>query len=97
MGKVKEVATIIKNIDEQIQLLVAIKEDLESLFDTTTSEPQVTIPLEQVRAVLAEKSRDGFTKEVKTAIQSFGVIKLSEVKAEDYSALLEKAKEIGNE
>ena len=50
--------------------------------------------LEQVRAKLADLQRQGKRAEVKALIQSFGVSKLSEVPAERYAELMEKADEI---
>lgn len=46
--------------------------------------------LEDVRKVLAEKSRAGHTAAVKEAIQSFGVSKLSEIDVSKYEALLDE-------
>ena len=53
-----------------------------------------TVTIEQVRTVLAEKSQAGLTAEVKSLLESFGVNKLSAVKAEDYAAVLAAAKNI---
>ncbi|MCW6664288.1 rRNA biogenesis protein rrp5 [Aerococcaceae bacterium NML191219] len=102
MGKVKQVATVIKELDEQINALVSIKEDLQDILrvevpETSETKAEVIISLEQVRGVLAEKSRDGLTKQVKALIQSFGANRLSEVKKSDYLALLNKAKELCHE
>lgn len=54
--------------------------------------PQVTI--DQVRAVLAEKSGDGKTAEVKSLLFKYDAGKLSGVRPEDYAALLEEAKKL---
>lgn len=51
--------------------------------------PLVTI--DQVRAVLAEKSGQGKTAEVKALLYKYDAGKLSGVKQEDYAALLEEA------
>lgn len=56
------------------------------------TEPPVTI--DQVRAVLAEKSGDGKTAEVKALLYKYDAGKLSGVKPEDYAALLEEAKKL---
>jgi len=56
------------------------------------TEPAVTI--DQVRAVLAEKSGDGKTAEVKQLLYKYDAGKLSGVKPEDYAALLEEAKKL---
>lgn len=50
------------------------------------------IGVEDIRAVLAEKSQDGKSKEVKALLNQYGVAKLSAVKEKDYSELLQKAK-----
>ena len=58
-------------------------------------EPVVqTVTIEDVRAVLAEKSQSGLTSKVKELLESFGVCKLSAVKEADYSKLLEAAKKL---
>ncbi len=57
-------------------------------------EPIASVTIEQVRAVLAEKSQAGLTSKVKELLESFGANKLSAVKPEDYEALLAAAKEL---
>ena len=65
----------------------------ESVSESTVPPaPQVTI--DQVRAVLAEKSGDGKTAEVKSLLFKYDAGKLSGVKPEDYAALLEEAKKL---
>lgn len=63
-------------------------------FDEVLKEPEKKekpkITLEQVRAILAEKSRAGKTSDVKELITRYGATKLSEVKEEDYEAILEE-------
>ena len=54
--------------------------------------PQPT--MEEVRTVLAELSRKGYTTNVRMMLISFGVNKLSEVDPKDYPELLKKAKEL---
>ena len=49
------------------------------------------VGIEAVRAVLAEKSRDGKTREVKALLMKYDAGKLSGVKPEDYAALLAEA------
>lgn len=52
------------------------------------------ITIEQVRAVLAEKSQAGFTAQVKALLESFDANKLSAVKPEDYKDLMAAAQDI---
>ena len=56
-------------------------------------EPKITF--EQVRAALANKSRDGYTLAVKNLVESFGVEKLSDIKPEHYAEILKQAEMIG--
>lgn len=55
---------------------------------------KVEMKIEEIRAVLAEKSQNGKTKEIRDLLQQFGVAKLSAVAAEDYPELMKKAKEL---
>ena len=50
--------------------------------------------LEVVRAVLARRSRDGHTEEVKAVISSFGADKLSAIDPSQYEELLKKVEMI---
>ena len=56
--------------------------------------PELT--LEQVRAVLADKSRAGHTAAVRDLLQKYGASKLSQVDPKHYEALLKDAEVIGN-
>ena len=49
------------------------------------------IPLEKVRAVLADKARLGRTAEVKALLQKHGAQKLSEIDPREYANLLAEA------
>ncbi len=57
------------------------------------AEPQQEKPatLDDVRAVMAQKSQDGKSKEVKELLQKYGAAKLSAVEPENYPALLREA------
>lgn len=58
--------------------------------------PKPEIKLEDVRAVLAEKSSAGHTAEVRALLKKHGADKLSEIDPAKYEALLQDAEEIGN-
>ena len=53
-----------------------------------------TLSLEEVRAFLGQKSREGYTDAVRGLLQQFGAAKLSEVKEKDYAALMKVAEEL---
>jgi len=59
-------------------------------------ESKPELKLEDVRAVLAEKSRVGHTAEVRTLLQKYGAEKLSAVDPANYEALMKDAEVIGN-
>lgn len=68
----------------------------------SAEEPKPEVPeekaltLEDVRAVCADKSRSGFTAEVKAILNKHGVEKLSEVNPAEYKALLAEVEVLGN-
>ena len=53
--------------------------------------------LEDVRGVLAEKSQNGLTSEVKGLIAKFGGNKLSDIDSSNYEAIIKEAEVLGNE
>lgn len=59
---------------------------------TTAPAPAHTVTIEEVRAVLAEKSSAGKTREIKALLMKYDAGKLSGVKPEDYPALLQEAR-----
>ena len=58
------------------------------------AEPALT--LEQVRAVLADKSRMGFTAEIRALLQKYGAAKLSGIDPVNYKALVADAGVLGD-
>ena len=63
---------------------------------TVPTAPKPAITLEQVRAVLADKSRHGYTSEVKALLHRHGADKLSEIVSSEYETLLAEAEALGN-
>ena len=61
-------------------------------------EPEVkpAVTLEQVRAVLADKSRAGHTAAIRDLLQKYGATKLSQVDPKYYEALLRDAEVLDN-
>ena len=50
--------------------------------------------LVEVRQILALKSREGHTEEIKTLLGKYGAANLSGVKESDYAALVKEAEEL---
>ncbi|WP_425058004.1 hypothetical protein SCACP_26000 [Sporomusa carbonis] len=73
--------------------------DAEKMEQPTAKTPapeEKLISLEMVRAVLAEKSRAGYTAEVRALLEKHGASKLSEIDPTKYSTLLKEAEVLEN-
>ncbi len=91
------VAEDIRSLADCLQALsVEMKESSspESEVEQTPKTPGnelADISLEQVRGVLADKSRNGHTAEVRAIIQKYGAERLSEIDPKDYPEVLKDA------
>ncbi len=86
------VATTINEIAEWLSSQFI--SDNSTAVENLVKEP--TLTLEEVRTVLAEKSRNGFTAEIKELLKKYGASKLSEVDSKNYEALLKDTEELNN-
>lgn len=75
---------------------VAKKEAAEEPKPESQLKEEKALTLEDVRAVCADKSRKGFTAEVKAIITKHGADKLSEVDPAEYKALLAEVEVLVN-
>lgn len=104
MSKIKlllDVVGDIRSLADSLQALCdAAVQDEPDAGQTQPSKPETPesadISLEQVRIVLADKSRNGLTAEVRDLIRRYGVDKLSEIKPEHFAAVLKEAEVLGN-
>jgi hypothetical protein len=111
MGKVNELSQLIEELNRCGNTLIGISEELKNLFsgseDAKKTEPKTktaekaskeekTLSLEDVRAVMADKSRKGYTAEVKALLTKRGVNRLSDIDPKEYAALLAEVEVIGN-
>lgn len=89
-----ELMTAIDTLSAALVELVGTKEKTkhtDSVKPADKSADQTTYTLETVRAKLATLSQNGMQKEVKAIIESFGVKKLTDIPAEKYPEVMEKA------
>jgi hypothetical protein len=95
MGKTSELDMAISDLRKAAATINDVADTLAEMFSgTTTEEAPVKEPpltLEQVRAVLAEKSRNGHTAEIRALLQKYGAAKLSLVDPAHYKDLLREA------
>lgn len=87
LTKIAEVLSASNNLAEK----PSVQETSET-NDTVTEQKKIT--LEEIRAVLAEKSRNGFTAEVKALIRKFGVEKLSDIEESKFAEVLAEVEAI---
>lgn len=92
MGKFAELSASFKTIELALQEIgMAVNDIKESLGGQPDVPNEKPITLEQVRAVLAEKSRAGFTDKVRSLLEAHGAAKLSDIDPTEYPALLAEA------
>ena len=105
MSKMGELDLCVSELRSVAQSLNTVADSLTSLFSgsqpRTSVQPEskpTTKPLtlEDVRAVLAEKSRNGHTAKVRELLEKHGAAKLSEIDPQKYAALLAEAEVLGN-
>lgn len=72
-----------------IRDLRQLADDLQAII--TPKKETKEISIEEVRAVLAEKSQAGKQPEVKALITKFGAVKLTDIDPEKYAELLLEA------
>lgn len=61
-----------------------------------TKKPEKKVTIEEVRAVLVPLTQKGLGAEIRAIFQKYGAGKLSEVKPEDYEAVIAEAEELKN-
>ena len=70
----------------------AVKTQKEEKSETVAEVQQESpATLEGIRALMAQKTQEGKSKEIKELLQKYGAAKLSAVKPEDYPALMQEA------
>lgn len=103
MSKISELDTAIKDLRSAAATINEVANTLAEMFSNTADEaPDAAVPaeprltLEQVRAVLADKSRMGFTAEIRSLLQKYGAAKLSGIDPIHYEALVAEAEVLGD-
>ena len=105
MSKMSELDLCVIELRSAAQSLNTVADSLTALFSGSQPESSVQpeskptskpLTLEDVRAVLAEKSRNGHTAKVRELLEKHGAAKLSEIDPKNYAALLAEAEVLGN-
>ena len=93
---IEELRTAAASINWLYQQFSGDDNEAQATEAPTKKEPKPELKLEDVRAVLAEKSRAGHTAEVRALLKKYGAAKLSEIDPANYEALMKDAEVIGN-
>ena len=104
MGRISELELAIKDLRSAAATINEVADALAEMFSSAPAdeacdaaapaEPELS--LEQVRAVLADKSRMGFTAEIRALLQKYGAAKLSGIDPANYKALVADAEVLGD-
>ena len=98
-----------KLVIEAAQKLLKVAEDLRQLADSIqavclliseglrTDDDKPQISMEQVRGVLADKSRAGHTEAIRAILKKYGADRLSAADPNDYQAIMAEAEALGDE
>ena len=92
-----EMALIIEELRKNAAVISDIANQLANQFSSSETQEQAKEPLltlEAVRAVLANKSREGYTAQIRSLLQKYGAEKLSSVDPAYYKALLADVEEL---
>ena len=104
MGKFSELDLAIKDLRSAAATINEVANTLAEMFSSAPADEahdaaapaEPTLTLEQVRAVLADKSRMGFTAEIRSLLQKYGAPKLSGIDPAHYKALVADAEVLGD-
>ena len=89
-----DMVTVIADLKECANAIMRTVAWLEETFTATEKVEEKQLTLKEVRAILAEKSRRGFTAEIKSLLEKHGATRLSEVAPSHYADLLKDAEEL---
>lgn len=93
MSKMSEMSATIKELRRCAAAISDAANWMAEQFSGDEPEPEAAhtepvLTLEAVRAVLADKSRAGFTAQIRSLLQKYGADKLSGIDPANYRALL---------
>lgn len=107
MSKMKQLNELITEMEgtakyhlrlvDEFKKLLSSEEETETTSEEPKLEPQKVLKLEDVRAVLATKAKDGYKNEVRALLNKYGAESLSALATEHYAAVLEEAGGIGHD
>ena len=77
--------------DKTVKAQPSATEKVQKQESTAEVQQESPATLEGIRALMAQKTQEGKSKEIRELLQKYGAAKLSAVKPEDYPALMQEA------
>lgn len=100
MGKMSELSLLLDEYREANRRASELADEICAMLSGdqppahTEVEERKPLTLEEVRAVLADKSKDGFTDQIRDLLKKYGSDRLSGIDPTNYQALLADAEEL---
>ncbi|WP_455537814.1 hypothetical protein [Terrisporobacter sp.] len=89
LNLVEDIRAFASTLEEVVKITIEENNTLKE-----ESEVEKNITLEEVRAALSSKIKEGFTEEVRSIINFYGCNKLSEIDSKYYEEILQKVENI---
>lgn len=107
MSKMKQLTELINEMEgtakyylrlvDEFRKLLSTEEENATSSEKQQTEPQKELKLEDVRAILATKAKDGYKNEVRALLNKYGAESLSALATEHYAVVLKEAGGIGHD
>ena len=101
MSKMSNLEILLSGLIEHNEAILEIAKEMKSMFSeeptTLPEKTETTLSFTDLRAKLAEKSREGFTAEIKAILISHGAEKLSAIQPSDYETVLKEVEALSHE
>ena len=107
MSKMKQLNELINEMEstakyylrlvDEFKKLLSSEEEIVTTKEKLKSEPEKELKLEDLRAVLATKAKDGYKNEIRALLNKYGAESLSALATEHYAAVIEEAGGIGHD
>lgn len=102
MGKMSELSLLLDEYREANRRAAELADEICAMFSGNeppaheSAEERKPLTLEEVRAVLANKSKNGYTEQIRDLLKKHGSDRLSGIEPTKYQALLEDVEGLTN-
>lgn len=97
MSKMAELDAVLTELSEHVRALTDAVQSIREMLGTPT-EPEPTpktYTIEEVRAFLLAKRRDGYRDEIKAMLTAHGAERLTDIDPAEYPAMMKEAEALG--